>query len=496
MSDNGIGELLDTHDLVGLAALVRSGQVEPRELLDAVADRIERRNPRVNAIVASRIERAHEEIKGSLPDGPLRGVPFAVKDLGCDIAGLPTTAGSRLFADAVAPRDGVLATRYRRAGLVIAGKTNTPEFGKNASTEPLLHGPTRNPWRVTHSAGGSSGGSAAAVAGGLVPAAHGNDGGGSIRIPASCCGLFGLKPSRGRTPEDRGRAAFAYPLAVNHAVTRTVRDSAALLDAIAGPAPGDAHGPLRPPEAGTFLAALDRPPARLRIGVATATADGVGAHPDTVRAVERTARVLADLGHHVEDAAPAWDIAIATQASATVMGASSQLQVQERLAVLGRELADDDLEPFTRFIHDWTATAPAADLVRALQNVELIGRQIAPFFEQYDIWLTPTLGVPVPELGLLDTTDPDAMVEHAPKTIRFTSVFNLSGLPAASVPAGFDDAGLPLGVQLAGRMGAEVPLLQLAAQLEEAAPWPWQAPWPTPSSASGPGEQLVANETG
>lgn len=230
-------ELLDDHDAVGLAGLVRQGAVTPAELLEAVVTRIEERDPTLRAFVSTRFEAARAEAAAELPDGPLRGVPFAVKDLGCDVAGMVTTEGSRLFADAVAERDGVLATRYRRAGLVVVGKTNTPEFGKNASTEPLLHGPSHNPWRTTHSTGGSSGGSAAAVAGGMLPAAHANDGGGSIRIPAACCGLFGLKPSRGRVPDDHGLSALAYPLSMAHAVTRTVRDSAALLDVVAAPLP-------------------------------------------------------------------------------------------------------------------------------------------------------------------------------------------------------------------------------------------------------------------
>jgi amidase len=473
-------ELLDTNDAVGLASLVRSGEIGPHELLDAVATRIEQRNPLVNAIVATRIEQARAEVDAGLPDGPLRGVPFAVKDLGCDIAGMVTTFGSRLFAEAVAARDGHLARRYRRAGLVLIGKTNTPEFGKNASTEPLLHGPTRNPWRPTHSAGGSSGGSAAAVAAGLLPVAHANDGGGSIRIPAACCGLFGLKPSRGRVPDDEGLGALAYPLAAHHAVTRTVRDSAALLDVVAGPLPGDAYGPLAGPEAGSFLAALDRPTAALRIGVATATPAGVTAHDTAVRAVRRTADLLADLGHDVREAAPAWDMAVATQAGAIVMSIGVQTRIEDRLTALGRALADDDLEPFTRWLHDGIAGLPATSLTRALRDIEAVGRQVAPFFTDHDVWLSPTLAVPVPPLGLLDTTDTDAMIEHAAKLPWFTSVFNISGLPAASVPAGKDDAGLPVGVQITGRMGAEATLLQLAAQLEQVAPWPWQAPWPPP----------------
>jgi amidase len=475
-----IDELLDRHDALGLAALIRDRQVTPTELLDAVAARIEARNPVVNAVVSRRFDEARAELdRGGLPDGPLSGVPVLVKDMGCRVAGLPGTSGSRLFADAVDTADGQLATRYRRAGLVIVGKTNTPEFGKSSSTEPVLHGPTRNPWRTTHSAGGSSGGSAAAVAAGMVPAAHANDGGGSTRIPAANCGLFGLKPSRGRVPTDDGRGAFAYPFTASHAVTRTVRDSAALLDAVAGPVPGDPYAALNAPAEGSFLAALGRAPDRLRIGVAFGTPDGTTAHPGARAAVERVAARLAELGHHVEEAAPTWDTTAARTAGSIVMAAAVDAQIQDRLAQLGRTLADDDIEPFTRVLHEMTAKLSAIDMHRALRHIEGIGREIAPFFDAYDVWLTPTQPGPVARLGLLDTTNPQSMFEHASATVAFTQVFNITGLPAASVPAGFDTDGLPIGAHLAARMGGESLLLRLAAQLEESDPWPWQAPWPS-----------------
>lgn len=467
-------EVLDRHDLVGLAQLVRDGELTPDELLDAVVARIEQRNPVVNALIATRIDEARAEIAAGLPDGPLRGVPFGVKDIFCDVAGLPTTRGCSLFANAVAQRDGVLATRYRRAGLVLVGKTNTPELARSASTEPLLHGPTRNPWKLSHSAGGSSGGSAAAVAAGIVPAAHGNDSGGSIRIPAACCGLFGLKPSRGRVPEDNGSGVLSDPLEATHALTRSVRDSAALLDAVAGnpfaPLPGPVHG--------SFLAGLVEPLPPLRIGVSSTDADGAGAHPAAVGAVERMADVLSGLGHEVSTGAPQWDSVTATLATATVFVSTAWADVQDRLAALGRELRDDDVEPFTHALLQHGQSLTAAELLRALDDIELLGRQIAPFFDDHDIWLTPTLRVPVPRLGVLDTTDLAAMMVHGAEMISFTVIGNATGLPAASVPAGFDECGLPVGVQLMGRMGSEDTLLRLARQIEQAAPWPWQAPVP------------------
>ncbi|MBS9532566.1 amidase [Mycobacterium sp. M1] len=467
---------MDRTDAVGLAELVSAGEISPAELLEAVARRIDERNSDLNAVVATRIEQARDEIAAGLPDGPLRGVPFAVKDLHCDVAGLPTTAGSRLFADAVAERDGVLVSRYRRAGLVIVGKTNAAELGLNASTEPALFGPTRNPWRLTHSPGGSSGGSAAAVAGGLLPAAHASDGGGSVRIPAACCGLLGLKPSRGRVPDDHGGSAFAYPLPAHHAVTRTVRDSAALLDAVAGPLPGDPYATLPAPEFGSFLAGVDREPGPLRVGTAIASADGVPAFPAGAAAVGRIAGVLTNLGHRVDEAAPQWDPVAASMAGAALMITQARVRIAERLAALGRELAADDIEPFSRFLLEELPAQSGADVYAALQTIEATGRQVAPFFADHDVWLTPTLQVPVPRLGVLDTADPMAVFAHSPALAAFTSFCNATGLPAVSVPAGFDDDGLPIGVQLVGRMGAEDTLLRVARQLERAVPWPWQAP--------------------
>jgi amidase len=475
-----IERLLDEHDAVGLADLVATGAVGARELVDASIARIEARNPVLNAVVATRFEAARAEADAR-PSGPLGGVPFLVKDLGCDVAGLPATRGSRLFADVVAAEDSELARRFKAAGLVILGNTNTPELGKNASTEPVLHGPARNPWRTTHSTGGSSGGSAAAVAAGIVPAAHANDGGGSIRIPSSSCGLFGLKPTRGRTPAWPAPGIGPYPLGIGHAVCRTVRDSAALLDAIAGPLDGAAYpSPAGPPE-GSFTAALDTPPARLRVGFATVTPAGNPAHPAAVEAVRRTAAVLAELGHRVDEASPAYDAAAVPAVMSTIMGAVSAVAIEDRLAELGRPLGDDDLEALTRVVHEGVLRQGAADLARAHLDLEQITHDVCRFHERYDLWLTPTIAVPVPELGYLDAMDLEAMFTRAGRFAELTGVVNLTGQPAASIPAGLDGEGLPVGVQLVGRHGAEATLLRTARQLEVAMPWPRTAPWPPPS---------------
>ncbi len=472
-----ISDLLDSHDTIGLAELVSRREVSARELVDASIERVEQRNPTLNAVVATRFDEARREADAPV-DGPFSGVPFLVKDLNCDVAGLPATRGSRLFADVIATRDCELTRRFKAAGLIILGNTNTPEFGKNASTEPLLFGPAHNPWRTTHSTGGSSGGSAAAVAAGIVPSAHANDGGGSIRIPASECGLFGLKPTRGRTPSWPIPGAFSYPVGIGHAVTRTVRDSAALLDSISGGVPGDPYPQPPAPEQGSFLAALDHTPTPLRIGFSTTIPDGREIHPAAVDAIRRTATVLESLGHHVDEAHPEWDPKMPGNVVSTVMGVGSASAVEQRLAELGRPLADDDLEPFSRFLHERSLTTSGLEMSTALQELELTSRDVARFFGEYDLWLTATLAVPVPPIGWLDTTSIEAMFTRAGIFSALTAVFNVTGQPAASIPAGFDSDGLPVGVQLVGRHCSEALLLQVSAQLEAAQPWQRLAPWP------------------
>ena len=470
-----IDALFDTHDTIGLAGLVRNGEVTPRELVEASIARIDDRNPTLNAVVARRFEAALAEADRVDRNAPLAGVPFLVKDLNCDVAGLPATRGSRLFADVIATEDSELAKRFTRAGLIILGNTNTPEFGKNASTEPLLHGPTHNPWNTAYSPGGSSGGSAAAVAGGMVTAAHANDGGGSIRIPASECGLVGLKPTRGRTPTWPIPAAFAYPVGVGNCVTRTVRDSAAILDAIAGPLPGDPYPAPPAPSAGSFLAGIDRATGALRIGFSTVMPNGDPVHPAGIAAVERTAAVLESLGHRVDEARPDWDPRMVAFAVSTAMGISAAKAVEERLQLLGRPIAEDDLEVFTRAMHDRALAQSGIDLSHALQQIEIISRQVAGFHLEHDLWLTVTLGVPVPPLGWLDTTSIEAMFSRGGSFSGITSVANVTGQPAISVPAGFDENGLPVGIHLMARHCEEQTLLQVAAQLEQAQPWPLTA---------------------
>lgn len=462
-------------DALGTAAAVRDGEVSAREVVEAAIDRIRAADPTLNTVVAERFDAALAEVDAGLPQGPLTGVPTLVKDLGMRVAGLPATRGSRLWADDVATVDSELVARYRRAGMVVLGMSNAPELGKNASTEPVLHGATRNPWSPAHSAGGSSGGSAAAVSAGLVPVAHGNDGGGSIRIPAAMCGLFGLKPSRGRVTPYPEPSTLSQPLSINHALTRTVRDSAVLLDVATAPFPGPAIG--APGDGTAYADHVGRDPGRLRIGLVTARPDGQEVSREVLDATIRAARVCEEVGHEVVEVQLGHDHGALMEAFATLMGTSLLAQVDHRLAELDRGLREDDLEPFTRLLHDhYRPRLTATDVYDALAGVETAAWQVGRYFTDVDLLMSPTLPLPVPHLGWLDTTDPAAMWQRGGDYSAFTALFNVTGSPGMSVPFGQDTAGLPIGVQLVAGLGGEGTLLALAAQLEEAAPWPHLAP--------------------
>lgn len=465
--------LFDDNDMTGLAAAIGRGDVSAREVVEFSLARLEERNPAVNAVVATRAEEALAEVDAGLPDGPLRGIPFLIKDLHADVAGMPTTNGSRLFAGRVAQRDSELVSRYRRAGLVVIGKTNTPEFGQNASTEPLLFGPTRNPRRLTHGVGGSSGGSAAAVAVGITPAAHAGDGGGSIRIPASANGLVGLKPSRGRMPV---RTPLAAPLGVEHAITRSVRDSALLLDLTSGPAAGASIGiapPVRP-----YVDEIGADPGTLRIGMVTTMPNGEAVHADCAAAAAGAAAMLEKLGHRVEAANLRFpqDALLATMQY--LMAAPMSVQIDHRLAELGRGLSDDDLETMPRVQYERCKSRSVTDLSFAYSELDRAAREIGQFFAGYDVLLTPTLGKPTPPLGLLDAMDVDAIWQHGGIYGALTSPFNTGGQPAISLPLGEDSTGLPLGTQLVAAHGREDLLLRVASQLEAAYPWSTAPVWP------------------
>ena len=461
-------------DAAGVASAVRSGELSARDAVETAIERIEALDPGLNAVIGRRFDEALAEVDSGLPEGPLTGVPTLVKPLGADVAGLPATRGCRLFADKVAQVDSESVRRYRAAGMVVLGTSNTPEFGLNASTEPALHGPTRNPWRRTHSPGGSSGGAAAAVASGMVPVAHATDGGGSIRIPASMCGLFGLKPSRGRISPAPHPATLTGVTSVQHAVTRSVRDSALLLDVAAGPLRGDAYG--IPAPTTTFSAAVDTEPGRLRVGLMTHLPDGPETHPDCVAAAEHGARLLESLGHELVPMEPAWDSAHVQTTSGVLMGTAFVVAVEDRLTELGRDLRDDDLEPFGRVLFEHYRSIGAGDLVRASQHAQLIGWEVGRLFDQVDVLLTPTLCQPTPELGYLDVQRPEVMYERATQFSAWTTTFNVTGMPAMSLPLAVDSTGLPLGVHVVADYAQESLLLSLAGQVERAAPWSALAP--------------------
>ncbi|MBI1735338.1 MAG: amidase [Candidatus Rokubacteria bacterium] len=461
----------ERYDAVGLAKLVRDRQVSAVDLLDAAIERVESRNPVLNAVCARLDDEGRRAIAAGLPDGPFTGVPFLLKDISMLMQGAATTSGSKLFAGAVADHDSELVARYRRAGLVIFGKTNTPEFGLATTTEPQLFGPTRNPWSLAHSAGGSSGGAAAAVAAGMLPMAHASDGGGSIRVPASCCGLFGLKPTRARNPMGPDVGEGWSGSSVNHAVTRTVRDSAALLDATAGPDVGDPYW--APPPARPFLAEVGADPGRLRVAMCTTPWNGSPVDAECRDAVAAAAKLCAKLGHAVDEARPEIDWTSLREAQRVIVAGNVRAAMETRAAALGRELSPDDVEKMTWRTAAYGREATAADYARSIQALHRAGRAVGRFFTRYDILLTPTMCRPPHRLGELDTMtdDVERYVQVLFGTIAFTSVFNASGNPAMSVPLHWTKDGLPVGVHFVGGFGDEARLYRLAAQLESAQPW-------------------------
>jgi amidase/6-aminohexanoate-cyclic-dimer hydrolase len=467
---------LDRYDGLGLATLVRQREISAAELLDAVIARVEARNPAINAIIHRMDDKARQAIAASLPAGPFTGVPYLLKDLGALYAGTPTTGGSAFFRDAVADHDNEIVLRLKRAGLVIFGKTNTSEFGLSTSVEPRLFGPTRNPWNQAYSAGGSSGGAAAAVAAGMLPMAHATDGGGSIRIPASACGLFGLKPTRARTPAGPDVGESWNGAGIGHAVTRSVRDSAALLDATAGPDVGDPYW--APPPLGSFLAEVGADPGHLKIAVTTRAWNGSPVDPECAAAAIDAARLCESLGHHVAEASPAIDEAARNAATRVIIGAHTRATLELRGQALGREPQPEDVETSTWSMAEYGRQVTASDYAKAIRVLHQAGRVVGRFFGEYDVLITPTMCRPPHKLGVLAQShnDPHAYLEAILGTIAFTSPFNSTGSPAMSVPLSWSRDGLPIGVQFAADFGDEATLFRLAAQLEKARPWAERRP--------------------
>ena len=457
-------------DASAQAELVRRGEVTAVELVEAAITAIEQLNPVLNAVVTPTFERAVDAARAEV-SGPLAGVPYLVKDLIVEIEGVRFTEGSVFLKDNVSTFDSELVVRLRRAGLVLLGKTNTPEFGMAPTCEPVLFGPTRNPWDTARSTSGSSGGSAAAVASGMVPMAHGNDLGGSLRYPASACGLFGFKPTRGRNPlgPEYGDAVSGW--AVEHALTRSVRDSAALLDATSGPAPGD---PYPAPVAPAFLGEVGRDPGRLRIAFTERTPEGVPGHPDCVAAVRDAAALCASLGHELVEADLPGLTPEVGSAIGTVFTAATAWILAYWVRRLGREPGGDELDPLTRAYWERGRRVSAADYLLAIEDCQAFSRLVAGFLTDVDLWLTPTLSTPPLELGEIVSTpdEPLRALERGGPTVAYAGVVaNITGNPAMSVPLAWNDDGLPIGVHFLGRFGAEATLFRLASQLEAARPW-------------------------
>ncbi len=463
------------YDAVGLAALLRRGEVSALELVEAAVDAIDRLNPGLNAVVHRLDDRARQAVAAGVPQGRFAGVPFLLKDLDLHLAGTPLTNGSRLFDGVLSDRDSTLVARYERAGLVIVGRTNSAELGLSFTTEPRAFGPTRHPRDPALSPGGSSGGSAAAVAAGLVPMAHATDGGGSIRQPAALSGLFGLKPSRGRLPPGPSASEVFFGMAVSHALTRSVRDSAALLDATQGAEPGTLHG-LDPPSI-PYEASASRDPPALRIALQRRPFGGGAVDPACLAAVEAAGRLCEALGHHVEEAAPPLDDVPFAMLFRRLEGALTAALVDD----LAREhgIADplDRLDPVNAlWIVEARATA-ATDLVRALAAVHAVGRAYAEFFTRFDLILSPVIATPTLPLGWLagDHHDLDRQIARFQAHAPFTFPYNAAGCPAMSVPFAGDREG-PVGVQFAAALGREDTLFALAGQIERARPWTEASP--------------------
>ncbi|MDP1631157.1 MAG: amidase [Caulobacter sp.] len=457
-------------DATGLAALIARREVSAAEVLDAALTRMDKVNPTLNAVILSLADQARAQVATGTPSGPLGGVPWLIKDIGAQLAGTPTTSGSRLFKDNVAAADSAIVTAYRRAGLVIFGKTNTPEFGLEPVTEPELFGPTLNPWSLDHTPGGSSGGAAAAVAAGVLPAAHASDGGGSIRMPASCCGLFGLKPSRGRVsfaPADEGWGGFS----IQHAVTRTVRDSAALLDAVCTPVGGDPYW-LDPP-ATPFAGEVGRDPGKLRIGVLPGGVAGETIDPECTAAVAEIARLCAGLGHDVDEATLTVNFPAMRDGAGTVIAASIAATLDAEIARRGRPIEDDEIDAVTRAMYARGQRVSGAAYVQAMQTAHAAGRAMAATLDRFDVLLCSTMGSPPILKGDLRGSPLD-LRGYADRLFAFmtnTQLANLTGQPAMSVPLAWSAGGLPIGIQFMGHPGGEAMLLRLAGQLETARPW-------------------------
>ena len=459
----------DKYDGLGLAELIRKKQITPLELLNAVRQRLETVNPKLNAFALLFFDKAEAAIKQGLPAGPFQGVPFALKDLGMNLTGTVTSYGSRVWKNNLASSDSTLVARYKNAGLVIFGKTTSPELGLTTTTESVAYGKTRNPWNLERTSGGSSGGASAAVSSRILPMGHASDGGGSIRIPASCCGLFGMKPTRGRVPMGPAALEGWNGCSAHHAVTISVRDSAALLDSSQGAELGSPYTcplPARP-----FLKEVEADPGKLRIAFAPAPPGGVIVDAECKTAAVNAAKLCERLGHRVEEVMLPIDNAFFRQSFLTVITVSMARALEDAVNILGHAVTEADVEPATWAMYQQGKGINSVAYSRSIANMHQVGLAMAKFQEKYDVILSPTLAKPPVKLGVLSLDDPARYGKEVSEFSPFTALYNVTGQPSMSVPLHWTADGLPVGVMFSGRFGDEATLFRLAAQLEKAKPW-------------------------
>ena len=477
MSIGEYGEL----DGLGMAELVRNGDVTPLELVEEAISRIEVLNPKLNAVVLKMYDHAREIAKAGPPQGAFCGVPFLLKDMTSHYEGFPTTHGSKFIADVVGPsdHDSVLVKRFKQAGLVTVAKTNTPELALSATTEPTFRGPSRNPWALNSTTGGSSGGSSSAVAARIVPIGHGGDGAGSLRIPASACGLVGLKPSRMRMPHGPDCSSIWESCCSEFVMTRTVRDTAHLLDEVAGQDLGAYF--TAPAQERPFADEIESDPRSLKIAYSARGPTNFDTHPDCIAALEHAVKLCADLGHDMEEATPQMSeefVEALDEAFWGTLAIDTACDIDELSAIVGREATADDFEPANWSFAELGRSYSAVDAARFKRVLHQVARHVAPFFEEYDFYMSPTLGSPPVAIGTISPLmlDSQAYFRLMSEFIPFTKLFNITGATAISLPLWWNEQNVPIGVQFVTKMGGEGPLLKLAAQIERAGPWDHRRP--------------------
>ena len=465
-----------SHDAIGLAQLVRRGDVSVPELVEAAIARVERLDRKINAVVYRDFDRAREMAAGPLPDGPFTGVPFLVKDFGISVAGWRCTSGSRFCAEVVDREDSGLTRRYREAGVVMLGRGASSEYGIVGNVETSLFGATRNPWNTDHIAGGSSGGSAAAVAAGMVPMAHASDGLGSIRIPAACCGLVGMKPTRDRVPNLPDGFDYAMGFCIDHVVTRSVRDSAAMLDATGLPEPGSPYA--IPAKAGQYLDEVSRSPGKLRIAWSPDTPSGQPLDPEVLKVLEHTAAALAALGHEVRAESIGVDHRAVARARAPVSAANFAAGMRRVIDRVGREPREDELEPMTWAALQASRAVTGEQAFWGYQELRMLMRGVVQRFDSFDVYLCPVMTAPPPRIGFSDpaSVTPRDLGKRQMAMFPFAALFNFTGQPSLSLPLGMSAQGLPIGMMFTGRYADEATLYRLAGQLEKELPWAQRRP--------------------